>query len=169
MKMKALSLWQPHALAIAIGIKPYETRGWATGYRGPLAIHAAKRPWKERELWDKLALRLFREKLYPSLAGVDHNTDAMAALINRDLVFGAVVCVVDVVDCIQTSVIRHTLSPRQLFWGNFTDGDDNRGRWGFKLANVRRLAKPVYVRGMQGFFDVDLPAEAAERSLLHDL
>jgi len=41
--MKALSLWQPWASAIALGSKRIETRGWATSYRGPLAIHAAKR------------------------------------------------------------------------------------------------------------------------------
>jgi hypothetical protein len=33
--MKALSLWQPHAQAIALGLKPYETRDWSTRYRGP--------------------------------------------------------------------------------------------------------------------------------------
>jgi len=41
--VKALSLWQPHAHAIALGLKPYETRDWPTKYRGPLAVHAAKR------------------------------------------------------------------------------------------------------------------------------
>lgn len=40
--MTALSLWQPWASLIAHGAKTIETRGWATHYRGPLAIHAAK-------------------------------------------------------------------------------------------------------------------------------
>jgi len=40
--MKAISLWEPWATAIAIGAKKIETRSWATSYRGPLAIHAAK-------------------------------------------------------------------------------------------------------------------------------
>jgi activating signal cointegrator 1 len=167
--MKALSLWQPHALAIGVGLKPWETRDWPTSYRGPLAIHASKRPWKERELWDNLALRLFRERLYPSLPAVDHNPEAISALLNRDLVYGAVVCVCDVVDCQPTSTLRHILPARTLFWGNFTDGDQGRGRFAFKLANVRRLRTPFYVRGMQGFFDVNLPADATQRSLLHDL
>lgn len=38
--MKALSLWQPFASLVALGAKPIETRGWATSFRGPLAIHA---------------------------------------------------------------------------------------------------------------------------------
>lgn len=33
--MKAISLWQPWASAIAVGAKRVETRSWATKYRGP--------------------------------------------------------------------------------------------------------------------------------------
>lgn len=40
--MKALSLWQPWASLWACGAKKYETRSWATKYRGPIAIHAGK-------------------------------------------------------------------------------------------------------------------------------
>lgn len=40
--MKVPSLWQPWASAIALGLKTWETRGWATSYRGLIAIHAAK-------------------------------------------------------------------------------------------------------------------------------
>ena len=40
--MKAISLWQPWASLIAYGAKRVETRAWATRYRGPIAIHAAK-------------------------------------------------------------------------------------------------------------------------------
>ena len=43
--MKAITIWQPWGSAIAIEAKGYETRGWATSYRGPIAIHAAKRPY----------------------------------------------------------------------------------------------------------------------------
>ena len=41
--MKALTLWQPFAMFIEKGCKEVETRSWYTDYRGPLAIHAAKR------------------------------------------------------------------------------------------------------------------------------
>lgn len=40
--MKAITLTQPWATLVAIGAKRIETRSWATRYRGPLAIHAAK-------------------------------------------------------------------------------------------------------------------------------
>lgn len=38
--MKALTIWQPYASWIIDGAKWIENRTWATGYRGPLAIHA---------------------------------------------------------------------------------------------------------------------------------
>ena len=39
--MKAITIWQPWASMLACGAKQYETRSWATKYRGPIAIHAA--------------------------------------------------------------------------------------------------------------------------------
>lgn len=42
--MKAITLWQPWATLIRAGAKTIETRSWATSHRGPLAIHAARRP-----------------------------------------------------------------------------------------------------------------------------
>lgn len=42
--MRALTLWQPWASLVALGVKAIETRSWGTAYRGPLLIHAAVRP-----------------------------------------------------------------------------------------------------------------------------
>lgn len=42
--MKALTIRQPWASLIGLGVKTIETRSWTTRYRGPLAIHAGKRP-----------------------------------------------------------------------------------------------------------------------------
>ena len=39
--MKAITVWQPWASLWACGAKQFETRPWATKYRGPIAIHAA--------------------------------------------------------------------------------------------------------------------------------
>ena len=51
--LRAITVWQPHASLIAIGAKTIETRSWATKYRGPVLIHAAKRkPWvSDRHGW----------------------------------------------------------------------------------------------------------------------
>ena len=47
--MKAITIWQPYASAIAVGLKHYETRSWPTKHRGPLAIHSAKKSLSEDE------------------------------------------------------------------------------------------------------------------------
>jgi hypothetical protein len=41
--MKTISVIQPWASAITLGLKRVETRSWKTNYRGPLLIHASKR------------------------------------------------------------------------------------------------------------------------------
>ncbi len=41
--MKCISLIQPWATLILSGAKRFETRGWRTPYRGPLATHASGR------------------------------------------------------------------------------------------------------------------------------
>lgn len=42
--MKALTLHQPWASLIALGVKTIETRSWSTKYRGRIAIHAGATP-----------------------------------------------------------------------------------------------------------------------------
>lgn len=46
--MKAITLWQPWASLVAVGVKTIETRSWSTSYRGPIAIHAGARPLTPR-------------------------------------------------------------------------------------------------------------------------
>lgn len=154
--MKALSLWQPHAAAIMLGLKPWETRGWDTSYRGPLAIHAAKKEFKEKD-YDWNYFVECRKRL--ALAG--------HPLLKLD--YGKVVCVVDLVDCVPTAEVRAKAAgislqdgsggrpPLWYFWGDFSDeGDDGRQRFAFKLENVRKIpeAERPLIVGRQGLFEV---------------
>lgn len=94
--MKAISLWQPWASAISLGAKRIETRSWSTSYRGPIAIHAAKRKVK-RELaaltWENWVHAVFGSWLY-SL---------------EDLPFGAFLATADLVDCLPVREIDEDL------------------------------------------------------------
>lgn len=40
--LRVLTLWQPWATLVACGAKRFETRSWATSYRGRVVIHAAR-------------------------------------------------------------------------------------------------------------------------------
>lgn len=145
--MKALSLWQPHVQAVALGLKPWETRDWATSYRGPLALQAAKRRWDDRGAWHDEARRILgRHCQFPGT-----------------IPYGAVVCIVDMTDCVPTSQLRGRIPAEHEFWGDFSDGETGAGRFAFRLENVRLLTPPVPCRGQQGFFDVDLGANEVAR------
>ncbi len=139
--MKALSLWQPHATAVALGLKMYETRPWPTHYRGPLVIHAAKKMFEykdyPRDYYMEVCSRLSRAKC-PQYA----------------LPYGCAVCVVDLVDCVPTGMVRGRIGQYE-FWGDFRDvGDDGKQRYALKLENPRRLWPRPKVRGMQRFFEI---------------
>ena len=141
--MKTLSLWQPFAQAISLGIKKHETRGWKTDYRGPLAIHAAKKIFSYKDYpipyYQEVCLRLKRAG-FPFYA----------------LDYGKVLCVVDLVDCVPTAKLRGRIG-RYEFWGDFRDkGDDGKDRYAFKLENVRVIPahKRPAVTGRQKWFQV---------------
>jgi hypothetical protein len=51
--------------------------------------------------------------------------------------YGAVVCVVDLVDCVRTSELRGRIPEDEEFWGDFSDGVGGAGRYAFRLRNVR--------------------------------
>ena len=141
--MKCLSLWQPHATAIMLSLKPFETRGWSTDYRGPIAIHAAKKIFDHRhyplDYYQEVAVR-FKEAKFPLYA----------------LDYGKILCVVDLVDCVPTDRVRGRIGQYE-FWGDFRDrGDDGKERFAFKLENLRVIPsyKRPSVTGRQKWFDV---------------
>jgi activating signal cointegrator 1 len=41
--MKVITVIQPWATLLALGVKKFETRSWATKHRGELAVHAGKK------------------------------------------------------------------------------------------------------------------------------
>lgn len=66
--VKAITLYQPWASAVALGYKTIETRSWPTRYRGPLAIHAGRNTAAVgAPIWDELARLVVEEGkgMYP--------------------------------------------------------------------------------------------------------
>ncbi len=124
--MKALTLHQPWASAIAAGLKRYETRSWATIYRGPLAIHAGKS--------------------VPAYAREDYEFAPTA--IARPMPLGAVVCVADLIACHRTEDRADAVSFEERGWGDWSPG-----RFAWELTNLRVLAPPIPARGAQGLWE----------------
>lgn len=154
--MKCLSLWQPWATLMAIGAKRIETRSWETLYRGPLAIHAAKK-WN-RELEDMCHTEPFRRVLMaerPNAGGMFHDEDALKAI----LPFGAIVAVVRLVDCAYIEPRTTPIERDERAFGDYTHG-----RFAWQTTGLRKLAEPIPFRGAQGLFDIPddlIPTEEA--------
>lgn len=151
--MKAISLHNPHGPAIAVLLKPYETRHWKCPdslIGKPLAIHCALRNTPEqRALW---------------MAAVKHplNYEKHGSVFSRagyddweELPFGAIICLVKVVAChlIDEAFIAR-LTPVAAHWGDFTLG---RYAWEVKCFYV--FDKPIPCVGRQGIFDWAIPDE----------
>ena len=131
--MKAISLWQPWASLMAMGLKKNETRSWYTSYRGPLLIHAAKKKvqWPDMAIWE---------------------------LINKRgmnlLPYGYLICRVNLIDC---QKIIDSNKPKERLEREFGDYTPGRFMW---ITERLKTFDPIPYRGGQRFFNVTLPPTA---------
>ena len=174
---KALTLWQPWASLIALGVKTAETRSWATDYRGPLAIHAAARRPLDHELGDWRAVRLDRRRPEYSLIRMPESAwhDGRAGIAEAHPVpLGAVVAMTELVDVVpvissrefaRADVARAIVPERDGLWlyaidtGRCLDmtaqlpfGDFTPGRWVWLLNDVESI-EPRPARGRQQLWE----------------
>jgi activating signal cointegrator 1 len=108
--MKALTIRQPWARAVATGVKRIETRSWRTHYRGRLLIHAASTFGPvERRVEIELA----------------HNRVLRGSSVGQ---LGGIVGFVELIDCIPVDNVRGKLSRAELLLGDYSAG-----RWAWLL------------------------------------
>ena len=152
--MRAITLYQPWALLIALLLKRFETRSWATQYRGEIAIHAGA----ERSYWNELERELkgYRNGKYTggngSLADLywQYQSGGLPGgeRLNEPMVFGAVMCIVKVVDCIpMTRDFIGQQTPSERAFGGWSAG-----RFAWKLEMVEVFKQPIPAKGGQGIW-----------------
>ena len=151
--MKALTLTQPWATLVAIGAKRIETRSWSTRYRGPLAIHAAKKyPYEARHFTTE-------HVCYEAIGGNGLGWTPILPL-------GAVVATCNLIDCVQMRVMNYGLDAQPAgILGPYTEmlngcherefGDYAPGRYAWILRDIKRLSKPIPAKGMLGLWEWD--------------
>jgi hypothetical protein len=153
--MKTLSLYQPWATLVVIGAKKFETRSWATNYRGPLLIHASKKFTREDQ-------RLCYAAPFSKYVG-GHFLDR-----------GAILGRVELVDCITTEewlkqntqpagpikrlVLVDTTKGEELFLKQtsaeeYHFGDFSYGRFAWKLENPIEFDEPIAAKGSLGLWE----------------
>jgi hypothetical protein len=146
--LKAISMWQPWASGVALGLKGFETRSWQTSYRGRLVVHAAQRRTELHVLYSIGAMR-----------GAFH---AAGMRDLTDFPLGAYVAIVELVAIwpADSSTLAFRLSPLELAFGDFSPG-----RFAWELKLLEKLDPPIAARGYQGLWDVHaLELEPAGRS-----
>jgi len=175
--VKFLTSRQPHASLIATGVQTIVTRYAPTGYRGPLAIHAGAKVEHHGKFY--MLARKART------AGAV-NAEQESMIRYKDVPFGAVVAVCDLMDVVpivaghECSGYRAHLCESSGSWllhssldapwpdgeteHDVTDqlpyGDFTVDRFAWILDNVRPI-EPVPMKGTQGLRD--LPADIAEQ------
>ena len=148
--MKALSLWQPWASAIAQGLKTCETRSWSTDYRGPLIICATKRGLSGAERAKMEENRWWRRVL-----------ELLKVSAIEDLPTGVALCQATLADVLWTEKAS-PVNELDRFLGDWTPG-----RYAWKLTGVERFM-PVPVRGAQSLFVPSAHEQHAIRLALRD-
>lgn len=149
--MKAITIWQPWASLLACGAKKFETRSWATDYRGPIAIHAAKKDIYKTvsELPDFTTLAVLND-LYWFWNIQDGAQKKMAGMQ------GCVIATAELVGCYEVGENPFTLEPfvsndnataitgNELLFGNWQPG-----RYAWEFANMQMLEEPIPAKGRQ--------------------
>lgn len=179
--MKALTIRQPWASLIALGVKTIETRSWSTSYRGPLAIHAGKAWPVPVAEWQVPADRSNTvgapcvERLVNAADPVTRRWEMLHTPL------GVVVAVVDLLDVVpivddcddlpDTPACLEVLGSSLRLWadgaaelGDEADvsdqlpfGDFAPGRFAWLLGNVRPLDPPIPAKGKQGLWTWEDP------------
>lgn len=156
--MKVLTLTQPYATLVAIRVKRLETRSWRTGYRGPLAIHAAQglKPVGGFLGFKKLCWsEPFRTALKQGGAWPE-DTDL------PPLPLGAIVAICELRDVriigvelngVPTIAADDMLTATPIQGNELAFGNYAAGRYAWLLANVRALPEPIRVPGQLGLWE----------------
>jgi hypothetical protein len=126
--MKVLSLLQPWASLVVMGVKQIETRAWNTAYRGELLIHAGKS--KRAQL---VAQHDVFKKHIPRFHQLPFGAIIGSVVLTNVLRF-------DQHDAFDERIARLTLEEKAF-------GDYVTGRYGLVFTEARMFTQPVPARG----------------------
>ena len=139
--MKTLTIKQPWASLIAMGIKDIENRTWPTKYRGTILIHAGKKPA------GSIHGLLTTDQKY---CASDQRPHAFVPL------FGAIIGSVDIIDCVENhpSVWAERNNPADLPEGMVFI----KPVYNWVLENAVLFEEPILnVKGKLSLWDFKLP------------
>lgn len=130
--MKVLTIKEPFATLISVGIKKTETRSFKTNYRGDLYIHTSLKKqeydYKNAD-FKKLASKYNYEKL------------------------GYIICKCKLTDCIKMTP-SYIEDMKTNHYEDYISGTYEVGRYGWVLEDVE-IIKPIKAKGKLGIWNFD--------------
>ena len=128
MRMKAISLLQPWATLVVLGIKTIETRSWRTSYRGRILIHAS-----QGKAGNIFAAEPPFKKYIPNF---------------KTLPFGAIIGEATITDVIPVEMMQMTDELiNRLTMEEKAFGDYSEGRYAWIMEDPKPFATPIPARG----------------------
>lgn len=127
--MKALSLIQPSATAIAINVKKVETRSWSTNFRGQIAIHASKG--------------------FPKWAREFASLEYTFGRLPNRVPLGAIIALATIINVVRTEGVVTQISAIERLYGDYSEG-----RFAWILSDVVALPEPIPCKGALGLWEV---------------
>lgn len=137
--IKVISLWQPWASLIMLGIKRNETRGRRINIRGDIGIHATKRIVPFNRIFYDVPKEA-RDYIMAMIEAAYGSYDKLPT--------GAVLGIVNVTGCIPAEQAFQTISMLERACGDYRPG-----RYAITLNNIRPFATPLSARGQQGIWN----------------
>jgi hypothetical protein len=136
-----ISLRQPYATLIALGVKTYETRARNTTYRGPLLIHASS------------GLEGWQREGFEALDGLLGMGDLVGYDRLEDMPRGVIVGQAVLADTFTTERAR-VRRPEQEIFCDFSDG-----RFAYQMDDARLIKSDTPVKGQLGIFHVEFDVD----------
>jgi len=139
--MKALSIKQPWAYLVASGHKKYETRSWATKYRGPVMIHSSA------GLMTKLQKRTYERWIRDYGLNVDYQ---------NYLYYGCIIGVATLADVcvINEQFTIDKLDGAYLSNKEYTFGDYSLpGRFAWEMKDAMMFDRSIPMKGNLGIWN----------------
>ncbi len=130
--MRALTIHEPWASLIMAGQKRFETRGRKTNVRGPLAIHAARKPMSEEGI--RLAVKYGITPQYGMVLGIVELAYCLSITSENKAVY------------------NNGLDLEIHKWEKELGWFEN-GRFAWEMQVIERFEIPIPAKGQQGFWN----------------
>ena len=132
--MKVITIKQPFATLIAVGLKEYEFRTWKTKFRGDILIHAGK--------------------------GIDKKAMERYKHLNLEYPSGKIIAKATITDCVYVDdELKEKLQKKDplVYYGILKKDSDWEG-YGFKLENIEKI-EPIEINGKLSLWDYNYKDE----------